>query len=78
MVIPPKFELKSNQNVTVKVYNEPKETVVNILKVDNATQKPLAGATLVIKGGTFGFNPTEWVAEGYVAVKNGNTWTVSK
>ena len=39
----------SNQNVTVKVYNEPKETVVNILKVDNETQKPLAGATLVVR-----------------------------
>lgn len=39
----------SNQNVTVKVYNEPKETVVNIIKVDNETQKPLAGATLVVR-----------------------------
>ena len=39
----------SNQNVTVKVYNEPKETVVNILKIDNETQKPLAGATLVVR-----------------------------
>ena len=39
----------SNQNVTVKFYNEPKETVVNILKVDNETQKPLAGATLVVR-----------------------------
>ena len=47
---PVKFTITSaNQNVTVKVYNEPKETVVNILKVDNATQKPLAGATLVVR-----------------------------
>ena len=47
---PVKFTITSaNQNVTVKVYNEPKETVVNILKVDNETQKPLAGATLVVR-----------------------------
>ena len=47
---PVKFTItESNQNVTVKVYNEPKETVVNILKVDNATQIPLAGATLVVR-----------------------------
>ncbi len=39
----------SNQNVTVKVYNEPKETVVNIVKIDNSTQKPLPGATLVVR-----------------------------
>ena len=47
---PVKFTITaSNENVTVKVYNEPKETVVNILKVDNETGKPLAGATLVVK-----------------------------
>ena len=47
---PVKFTITSaNQNVTVKVYNEPKETVVNIIKVDNETQKPLAGATLVVR-----------------------------
>ena len=47
---PVKFTITSaNQNVTVKVYNEPKETVVNILKVDKETKKPLAGATLVVR-----------------------------
>ena len=33
--------------------------------------------TVVIKGGTFGFNPTEWVADGYVAVESNGVWTVS-
>ena len=47
---PVKFTITAeNETVTVKVYNEPKESVVNILKIDNSTQKPLAGATLVIK-----------------------------
>lgn len=34
--------------------------------------------TLIVKGGTFDQDPTEWVAAGYVAVQNGNTWIVSK
>ena len=33
--------------------------------------------TVIITGGTFGFDPSAWVAEGYQAVKNGSTWTVS-
>ncbi len=36
----------------------------------------LGKGTVVIKGGSFGFNPTNWVADGYEAVQNGNTWTV--
>lgn len=39
----------NNEAVTVKVYNEPKQSVVNILKIDNTTQQPLAGAVLVVK-----------------------------
>ena len=31
---------------------------------------------VIITGGTFGFDPTAWVAGGYEAVKTGNTWTV--
>ena len=33
---------------------------------------------VIITGGTFGFDPTNWVAEGYEAIKDGDTWTVSK
>ena len=33
--------------------------------------------TIIITGGTFGFDPTTWVAEGYQAVKDGTVWTVS-
>ena len=36
----------------------------------------LGEGTVVIKGGTFGFNPSNWVADDYEAVQNGNTWTV--
>lgn len=37
----------------------------------------LGEGTVIIKGGTFGFDPSEWVAEGYEAVKDDSTWTVS-
>jgi len=37
----------------------------------------LGDGTVIIKGGTFGFDPSAWVAEGYEAVKSGTTWTVS-
>lgn len=32
---------------------------------------------VIITGGTFGFDPTTWVADGYVATKDGSTWTVT-
>jgi predicted ribosomally synthesized peptide with SipW-like signal peptide len=34
------------------------------------------GGTMTITGGAFGFNPTNWVAESYQAVKVGATWAV--
>ena len=36
----------------------------------------LGDGNVVITGGTFGFDPTNWVADGYNAVKNGSTWYV--
>ena len=36
----------------------------------------LGDGNVVIKGGTFGFNPSAWVADGYSAIKSGNTWYV--
>ena len=36
----------------------------------------LGDGTVIITGGTFGFNPSKWVADGYEAVLNGSTWTV--
>ena len=38
-----------NNNVVVKVNNEPKVSVITITKIDKSTEKPLAGATLVVK-----------------------------
>ena len=37
----------------------------------------LGSGTVIITGGTFGFDVTNWVADGYEAVKSGSTWTVS-
>ena len=31
---------------------------------------------VIITGGTFGFDPSAWVAPGYKAIKNGTTWTI--
>ena len=39
----------NNRDVTVTIENQTIEKLVNILKVDAATGKPLAGATLVVK-----------------------------
>lgn len=36
----------------------------------------LGEGNIVITGGTFGFDPTKWVAEGCKAVKEGSVWTV--
>ena len=36
------------------------------------------GGQVIISGGTFNFDPTAWLAEGYEATKSGSTWTVSK
>ena len=36
----------------------------------------LGEGTVIIKGGTFGFDPSAWVADGYKAVKQGQTWYV--
>ena len=36
----------------------------------------LGEGTIIITGGTFGFNPTQWVADGYQAIKNGSKWYV--
>ncbi|MBO5941651.1 MAG: hypothetical protein J6Q63_00010 [Bacteroidales bacterium] len=36
----------------------------------------LGDGNVVITGGTFGFDPTNWLADGYNAVKNGSTWYV--
>ena len=37
----------------------------------------LGSETVSITGGTFGFNPSTWVATGYKATENNGTWTVT-
>ena len=47
---------------------------------NNATKdapfKYAKGAQIVITGGTFGFDPSQWVAPGFKAEKNGSVWNV--
>ncbi len=44
---------------------------------DGYTAGILGDGTVIIKGGTFGFDPSTWVAEGYEAVESNGVWTVS-
>ena len=37
----------------------------------------LGDGDVIITGGTFGFDPTTWVADGYVATNNNGVWTVT-
>ena len=37
----------------------------------------LGTGDVIITGGTFGFDPSAWVADGYVATKDGTIWTVT-
>lgn len=37
----------------------------------------MGSGTVIITGGTFGFDPSAWVADGYVAVESNGVWTVS-
>ena len=37
---------------------------------------PGATGTVIISGGTFNVDPTNWLADGYVAIKDGGVWTV--
>lgn len=49
---PIKFEINDNnknKNIQIKVYNEARESVVTITKIDKETGKALAGAVLVVK-----------------------------
>lgn len=47
---PIKFTITDeNKNILVKVNNDPKVSVVTITKLDKSTEKPLAGAILVVK-----------------------------
>ena len=42
------------------------------------TEGILGDGNVIITGGTFGFNPTKWVADGYAATESNGTWTVEK
>ena len=49
---PVKFEINDNnkdKNIQVKIYNEARESVVTITKIDKETEQPLAGAVLVVR-----------------------------
>ena len=42
----------TNRDIEIKIKNTPRESVVNIVKVDASTGNPLAGAVLVLKNST--------------------------
>lgn len=44
---------------------------------DGYTAGILGYGTVIITGGTFGFDPSKWVAEGYTATESDGIWTVS-
>ena len=47
---PVKFIIdEQNREITIKIENKPRISVVNILKIDKSTGKPLPGAVLVVK-----------------------------
>ena len=49
---PIKFEINEsnkNKNIQIKVFNEARESVVTITKIDKETEQPLAGAVLVVR-----------------------------
>ena len=47
---PIKFTItNTNRDIKIKVENTPRETVVNIIKIDASTGNPLAGAVLLVK-----------------------------
>lgn len=45
-------------------------------RTDDYKNGIMGAGTVIITGGTFGFNPSAWVATGYKAVKNGDKWYV--
>ena len=49
----------------------------NVLIDGRAAISTANGGKVIITGGTFGFNPSTWVAAGYKATKTGSTWTVA-
>ena len=44
----------------------------------NYSEGIMGEGTVIITGGTFGFDPTKWVAEGYSVIKDGATYIVGK
>ena len=45
---------------------------------DGYTAGILGEGTVIITGGSFGFDPSAWVASGYTATNSNDVWTVSK
>ena len=71
---------KNKNNKRAYIYADAGSTVYvkggNFAAANPRTGHILGNGTVIITGGTFGFDPSAWVATGYKAVKNGNTWYV--
>ncbi len=51
--------------------------VFNGVKPNKGVAYTSNGGKVIIKGGTFKYDPTAWLAPGYSAVKNGSNWEVT-
>ena len=79
-----KYELNFNAHVDKSYVHAASNAVVYINggtfgpASPNTKYPPLyeKGGEIIVSGGTFGFDPTNWLAEGYEAVKSGSNWTV--
>jgi peptidoglycan hydrolase-like protein with peptidoglycan-binding domain len=65
----------TNKNISFVINGGTYNGYVNLPENTVDTIRPY-GDPIVVKGGSFNFNPTQWLAEGYEAVNNNSCWTV--
>ena len=65
----------TNKNISFVINGGTYNGYVNLPENTVDTIRPY-GDPIVVKGGVFNFNPTQWLAEGYEAVNNNSCWTV--
>lgn len=74
-----KFTFAENSELVVALSWTGDPKVVKDSSLNNDAYKEIAKNSVIIKGGTFNLDPTDYVAEGYTAVANSNgTWTVKQ
>jgi hypothetical protein len=69
------FGAATGKDITFVINGGTYNGYVNLPENTVDTIRPY-GDPIVVKGGVFNFNPTQWLAEGYEAVNNASNWTV--